>query len=62
MGLTVETLLLGIPGVVYLAALSVGGGGTFGRGGLGTDLLFMGAALATAFPSWLSFGPRSMAT
>ena len=49
-GLTVETLLLSIPALVYLFYLDSQGVGTIFRVSLKLDLLLMGCALATAIP------------
>ena len=49
-GLTVETLLLSIPALVYLFYLDSQGVGTIFRVSLKLDLLLMGCALATATP------------
>ena len=49
-GLTVETLLLSIPALVYLFYLDGQGAGHIFRVGLKVDLLLMGCALATAIP------------
>ncbi len=49
-GLTVETLLLSIPALVYLFYLDSLGAGTFWRKNLTMDLLLMGCAIATATP------------
>ncbi len=49
-GLTVETLLLSIPALVYLFYLDSLGAGTFWRINLTMDLLLMGCAIATATP------------
>ena len=49
-GLTVETLLLSIPALVYLFYLESHGAGSFLRVSLKLDLLLMGCAIATATP------------
>jgi chloramphenicol-sensitive protein RarD len=49
-GLTVETLLLSIPALVYLFYLDNQGAGNIFRVSLKLDLLLMGCALATAIP------------
>ena len=49
-GLTVETLLLSIPALVYLFYLDSHGAGSFLRVSLKLDLLLMGCAIATATP------------
>jgi chloramphenicol-sensitive protein RarD len=49
-GLTVETLLLSIPALVYLLYIDNQGVGTIFRVSLKLDLLLMGCALATAIP------------
>ena len=49
-GLTVETLLLSIPALVYLFYLDGQGAGHIFRVSLKVDLLLMGCALATAIP------------
>jgi len=49
-GLTVETLLLSIPALVYLLYIDSQGVGTIFRVSLKLDLLLMGCALATAIP------------
>lgn len=49
-GLTVETLVLSLPSLVYLVAQDVAGSGSFVRAGARTSLLLMGAALVTALP------------
>jgi chloramphenicol-sensitive protein RarD len=49
-GLTVETLLLSIPALVYLIYLDRQGSGTIFRVSLKLDLLLMGCALVTAVP------------
>jgi chloramphenicol-sensitive protein RarD len=49
-GLTVETLLVSIPALVYLFYLDSQGAGTIFRVSLKLDLLLMGCALATAIP------------
>lgn len=49
-GLTVETMLLFLPGLLYLVYLDRQGGGTFLHHGLGMDLLLLCTAPATAVP------------
>jgi chloramphenicol-sensitive protein RarD len=49
-GLTVETLLLSIPALVYLFYLDSHGAGSFLRVSLKVDLMLMGCAVATAMP------------
>jgi len=49
-GLTVETLLLSIPALIYLLYIDSQGVGTIFRVSLKLDLLLMGCALATAIP------------
>jgi chloramphenicol-sensitive protein RarD len=49
-GLTVESLILTLPALVYLAHLSRSGKGAFGQQGITTDLLLVGACLVTALP------------
>jgi len=49
-GLTVETLLLSIPALVYLFYLDSRGQGSIFRVSLKTDLMLMGCALVTAIP------------
>jgi len=49
-GLTVETLLLSIPALIYLLYIDSQGVGTIFRVNLKLDLLLMGCALATAIP------------
>jgi chloramphenicol-sensitive protein RarD len=49
-GLTVETLLLSIPALIYLFYLNGWGAGTIFRVSLKLDLLLMGCALLTAIP------------
>jgi chloramphenicol-sensitive protein RarD len=49
-GLTVETLLLSIPALVYLFYLDSHGRGAIFRINLKTDLMLMGCALVTAIP------------
>jgi len=60
-GLTVETLLLSIPALVYLFYLDSHGAGSFLRVSLKLDLLLMGCALATATPLLLfTLGARRL--
>jgi len=49
-GLTVETLLLTVPGLVYLLYLERGGIGAFLHSGLRIDLLLIGTGPITAIP------------
>ena len=49
-GLTVETMLLSFPAVIYLIYTYVQGGGAFLRGDPRIDLLLLAAALFTALP------------
>ncbi len=49
-GLTIETLLLSLPAVIYLGTLYAHGRGAFLRIDTRTDVLLMCAALATALP------------
>lgn len=49
-GMTIETLLLAAPALVYLIWLELGGSGVFLRGGAATSLLLVGAGAATATP------------
>ncbi len=49
-GLTIETMLLSVPALLYLGYLDHLGTGAFWRMGTGTDLLLAGAALVTALP------------
>ncbi len=49
-GLTVETLLLSIPALIYLFYLDSHSRGSIFRGNLKTDLMLMGCALVTAIP------------
>jgi len=49
-GLTVETLLLSIPALIYLFYLDSHGRGSIFRVNLKTDLMLMGCALVTAIP------------
>ena len=49
-GLSVETLIISIPALIYLVSLNLKGSGAFLRLGLGTDLLLAGSALMTALP------------
>ena len=49
-GLTVETLLLSIPALIYLFYLDSHGAGSFLRVNLKLDLLLMGCAITTATP------------
>jgi chloramphenicol-sensitive protein RarD len=49
-GLTIETMLLSCPAVIYLLYIHVRGGGVFLRGDTMIDLLLPAAALVTALP------------
>jgi len=49
-GLTVETMLLSLPALIYLAYLDTKGMGSIFRVSRGLDLLLMGASLVTAVP------------
>jgi chloramphenicol-sensitive protein RarD len=49
-GLTLETLLLSIPGLIYLGQLAATGEGHFVANGLRTTLLLIGAGVITAVP------------
>jgi chloramphenicol-sensitive protein RarD len=49
-GLTIETMLLSVPALVYLGYIDSLGRGSFLRVTTGIDLLLMGAALVTALP------------
>lgn len=49
-GLTLETIFLAAPGLVYLGYLEVGGYGHFGHGDVRTTLLLAGAGIITAVP------------
>lgn len=60
-GLTVETLLLSIPALVYLFYLDSHGRGSIFRVNLQTDLMLMGCALVTAIPLLLfTLGTRRL--
>ena len=60
-GLTVETLLLSIPALVYLFYLDSRGQGSIFRVSLKTDLMLMGCALVTAIPLLLfTLGARRL--
>lgn len=60
-GLSVETLLLGLPALGYLLYLEITGGGSFFHRGLQTDLFLAGSALVTALPLLLfTIGARRM--
>ncbi len=52
-GLFIETLLLTLPGIVYLVWLESQGTGSFGHRGLSIDLFLMGTAFLTALPLML---------
>ena len=49
-GLSVETMLLSVPALVYLISRYVSGGGAFLRTNAETDLFLMATALVTALP------------
>lgn len=49
-GLTIETLLLSFPALIYLIYLDRSAIGTFGSESLAVDLLLIGTALVTALP------------
>lgn len=49
-GLSIETLLLTLPGIGYLVMLEQQGGGTFGHTGIVIDLFLVGTAFLTALP------------
>ncbi|HUT43857.1 MAG TPA: EamA family transporter RarD, partial [Desulfobacterales bacterium] len=49
-GLTVETMLLSFPALIYLVYLDTKGMGSIFRVSYGMDLLLMGASLVTAVP------------
>lgn len=60
-GLTVETLILTIPALIYLVLLTVSGSGAFGQKGITTDLFLVGTALVTAIPLLLfTLGARRL--
>lgn len=60
-GLTVEVLLLTVPGLLFLAILHAKGTGAFLRTGPVNDLLLMGASLVTAVPLLLfTMGARRL--
>jgi chloramphenicol-sensitive protein RarD len=60
-GLTVETLLLSIPALVYLFYLDSLGQGTIFRVSLKLDLMLMGCAPLTAVPLWFfALGARRL--
>lgn len=60
-GLAVETLLLSIPALVWMAFLNATDSGAFLHRGLRTDLLFVGSALLTALPLLLfTLGARRL--
>ncbi|MEE4358991.1 MAG: EamA family transporter RarD [Desulfococcaceae bacterium] len=60
-GLTVETLLLSVPAVIYLGSLKIKHTGAFLEMGFRTDLFLMGAALVTALPLLLfTIGTRRL--
>ncbi len=60
-GLTVETLLLSVPAVIYLGSLKIKHTGAFLEMGFCTDLFLMGAALVTALPLLLfTIGTRRL--
>jgi len=49
-GLTFETLVLAGPAVAFLTYLGAAGAGSFGRQGVGTDLLLIASGAVTAIP------------
>ena len=49
-GLTIETLVLSVPGWIYLYVLDTGGAGAFLHSGPAIDLLLIGASVVTALP------------
>ncbi len=49
-GLSLETSLLSLPALAYLALLALDGSGSFGQAGPATSLLLIGAGVVTAFP------------
>src|SRR5918992_1363070 len=55
-GLTIETLVLFVPALVYLGMLEAGDAGTFGHAGAGQAALLAGAGLITAVPLLLFNG------
>ncbi|MDZ7581221.1 MAG: EamA family transporter RarD [Deltaproteobacteria bacterium] len=60
-GLTIETLLLSLPAVIYIGSLYVHGSGAFLRIDGRTDILLMCAALVTALPLLLfTIGARKI--
>ncbi|MFC1859896.1 EamA family transporter RarD, partial [Thermodesulfobacteriota bacterium] len=60
-GLTVETLLLGVPAVIYLLKLDANGVGSFLRVSLQIDAFLVGTALVTALPLLLfTIGTRRL--
>jgi chloramphenicol-sensitive protein RarD len=60
-GLTVETLLLGVPALIYVVHLEGSGRSAFLHRGIGTDLLLIGAGVLTALPLWLfTLGARRL--
>ena len=60
-GLTMETLLMCLPAVVYLIWLAWRGEGAFGHSSASVDLLLVGTALVTAIPLLLfNFGARRL--
>ncbi|MCP4747247.1 MAG: EamA family transporter RarD [Desulfobacteraceae bacterium] len=60
-GLTIETMLLCIPALVYIYWLDVKGAGTIFRVDMRTDFLLMGTALVTAVPLLLfNLGARRL--
>ena len=54
--LTIETLVLFVPALVYLGMLEAGDAGTFGHAGAGQAALLAGAGLVTAVPLLLFNG------
>jgi chloramphenicol-sensitive protein RarD len=60
-GLTIETMVLSVPAVVYLGYIDILGKGSFLRVAAGIDLLLAGTALVTALPLLLfTIGARRL--
>ena len=60
-GLTIETLIAGIPALVCLLYLDHQGLGIFLKRGIGTDLMLMASSIVTAVPLlFFSFGTRRL--
>jgi len=60
-GLTMETLILTIPALIYLFHLTVSGHGAFGHKGITINLFLIGTALVTAVPLLLfTLGARRL--